>query len=707
MAHPDRPPNRLAGATSPYLLQHAYNPVDWYPWGPEALARAAAEDRPLLLSVGYSACHWCHVMERESFEDPATAEIMNRHFVCVKVDREERPDIDSVYMDAVTAMTGQGGWPMTVFCTPDGKPFFAGTYFPPVDRHGLPAFPRLLETIAEAWRERRAELVRQGDRVVEALLKVSDYREGARPLSPDLLTAAYAGLERSHDPRWGGFGGAPKFPQPDNLELLLRCHARDLRAGKAAGGGAHPKALEMVVNTLDRMARGGIYDQVGGGFHRYSTDREWLVPHFEKMLYDNALLIRVYLHAYQLTGNPEYERVVRQTAEHLLRDLRHPQGGFFSALDADSEGEEGRYYVWTHREFIDAVTPIVGGAAAAVAAWFGVTPTGNWSELSGRDGRPVSVLWHPRPLAEVAQEHGLSEAELALHAERARQRLLEIRAGRVAPATDDKVLTFWNALAIQALTEAGRVLDPGLVEAAVAAAGFLRANLRDSEGRLLRSWREGRASGGAYLDDHAALGLACLTLHETTFESRWLSWARELADTILDRFVHPDGGFYDTAETAEPLVVRPRSLFDNAVPSGGSLAAELLLRLARLTGESRYEAAALASLERLADLIGRAPTGFGRALAAIDLHLGPTRELALVGDLDDSRLLELAQVAWTTYQPNLVIAAGAPEDPAAITLAPLLAGRGRVDGRPAAYVCERFACRLPVTGSEQLARELA
>src|SRR5438067_9241749 len=461
--------NRLAEATSPYLLQHAHNPVDWYEWGPEALDRARAEDKPILLSVGYSACHWCHVMERESFEDPATAQLMNDGFVSIKVDREERPDIDAVYMDAVQAMTGQGGWPMTVFLTPEREPFYAGTYFPPVDRHGLPGFPRLLAAISEACRTRRSDLVDTGRRVAEAIGRATAAVASREPLTEALLTRAVQGYASAFDADWGGFSPAPKFPQPMGIELLLRCHLR----GNADG-------LPMALRTLDRMAAGGIYDQLGGGFHRYSTDRRWLVPHFEKMLYDNAQLARVYLHAWQITGAERYRTAVKETLDYLLREMRHPDGGFFSSQDADSEGHEGTFYVW----FFDELVKEVGPDGDVVAARFGAVPAGNWE--SGRN-----VLWVPNSEQPVAPE--------------IRRRLFEAREGRIRPGTDDKILTAWNGLAIAAFAEAGRALgEQAYVEAAMGAFRFFQRHLV-VDGRVQRAWRAGRVSGPGYLDDHALM----------------------------------------------------------------------------------------------------------------------------------------------------------------------------------------------------------
>jgi uncharacterized protein YyaL (SSP411 family) len=675
--------NRLADASSPYLLQHAGNPVDWYPWGPEALERAAREDRPILLSIGYAACHWCHVMERESFEDPETASLMNEHFVSIKVDREERPDIDAIYMDATQAMTGQGGWPLTAFLTPDGKPFYAGTYFPSEARHGLPAFRTVLAAVAETWTTRRAEVETQAQRVVEAVGRATTLDASREPLSENVAAQAFQALVRVVDRRWGGFGGAPKFPQPMTLEFLLRMHARGT-----------PDALEPLRTTLDRMAAGGICDQLGGGFHRYSTDERWLVPHFEKMLYDNAQLARLYLRAWMATGHERYRRVAVRTLDYLLREMQQPEGGFSSSQDADAEGVEGRTFVWSWVELVGAI-----GEPAAVA--LGATPSGNWEG--------TNVLWVPRPLAEAAREHDLDADELERRVEAARATLLEIRARRAQPATDDKVLAAWNGLAISALAEAGRALgEPRYVDAAVRAATFVLAHLRADDGRLLRSWRAGRAGGPGYADDHAMMAEACLTLYEATSDIRWFREARALADELLRLFHDPErGGFFQTGADAEALVVRPKELYDNAVPSGNSVAADVLQRLAHLTGDPAYERAGLSALRLVRDAMAQAPSGFGRALSALDLYLGPVREVAVLGDPEDPATRALVdEVLVRRFLPNHVLAVASPDDAEAIRAVPLLHERVQVGGRPTAYVCERFTCRLPVTSPGDLAAQL-
>jgi uncharacterized protein YyaL (SSP411 family) len=668
-------PNRLIDETSPYLLQHAHNPVDWYPWGPEALERARAEDKPILLSIGYAACHWCHVMAHESFEDAETAAQMNRDFVNVKVDREERPDLDGIYMDAVQAMTGHGGWPMTVFLTPEGSPFYAGTYYPKVDRPGMPGFRRVLAAVTDAWDRRRDDARRQGDQVVQALAAQSGALGGTGDgqLGEETLRQAFEGLRGAFDATWGGFGQAPKFPQPMTLEFLLRC---DLRGFEGA--------LDMVRLTLDRMASGGIFDQLGGGFHRYSTDGRWLVPHFEKMLYDNALLVRLYTHAWQRTGDDRYRRVAGRTADYLLRELRHADGGFFSSQDADSEGVEGRFFVWSFDE-------LAGIAGPRVARHLGATPEGNWEG--------TNVLWIPRP----------DDPELEAEVAAALPRLFEAREARAHPATDDKVLAAWNGLAITALAEAGRAFgEPRYTDAALAAGRFVLESLTDDRGRLLRSWREGRRGGPGYLDDYAGMADACLTLYETTFDLRWLREARRLAGAMVELFADAGGdGFYQTGRDAEQLVIRPRELFDNAVPAGSSVAADVLQRLGRLTGAQDWEQAGLAALRPVLGVLGRAPTGFGHALGAADFALARVREVAIVGDpgADDTQAL-LAEV-WRTYQPNRVLAAAAPDDAAAQAEVPLLADRPALQGRATAYVCEHFVCQRPVTEPDELAAQLA
>jgi uncharacterized protein YyaL (SSP411 family) len=645
--------NRLADETSPYLLQHKDNPVDWRPWGEDALSRAREQDRPILLSIGYSACHWCHVMERESFEDEDTARLMNELFVPIKLDREERPDIDSIYMEACQAMTGHGGWPLNVFLSPEQVPFYAGTYFPPEPRQGMPSWRQVLEAVALAWDERRDEIREGGERIAEQLRGGARLRPSAQAMDPAVLDQAVEGLRGAFDAANGGFGGAPKFPPASAIEFLLR-------RGET----------EMTAQTLRAMASGGIYDQVGGGFARYSVDAHWLVPHFEKMLYDNALLARAYLHGWQVTGDSLFRTVTEETLDWALRELRGPEGGFMSALDADSEGVEGKFYVWG----IDELTELAGDEAAA---WFGASSGGNF------EGANILVRGPGEPQARGDW----------------RERLYEVRAKRIWPGLDDKRLTSWNALMISALAEAGAVLGgEDYLDAARACADFILSELRDDSGRLLRSWKDGRGRLNAYLEDHAFLLEALLTLYESSFEPRWFAAAREIADTMIDRFADEEhGGFFETSSDHERLLARRKDLEDHPIPSGNSSAAYGLLRLAALTGEHRYEHHATSVLALLHELAPRHPQAFAHLLQALDFHLSTPREVALVGD----DLAALEAVLRGEFRPHLVVAGGEAGE------VPLLEGREPVDGRATAYVCERFACKAPVTEPKELERLLS
>jgi len=664
--------NRLADETSPYLRQHAANPVDWYPWGEEAFAEAVASDRPVLLSVGYSACHWCHVMAHESFEDSGTAAEMNRRFVNVKVDREERPDVDAVYMQAVQAMTGHGGWPMTVFLTPDGRPFFGGTYFPKEDRPGMSSFRRVLEAVDDAWRNRRADLDSQASHLAEALARGSALQPAGDTVSVDILRSAYAQLRERFEPRYGGFGRAPKFPPSTSLDFLLRRHART----------HDDESLAMVRTTLDAMAAGGVYDQVGGGFHRYSVDDYWLVPHFEKMLYDQALLVRAYLHGHLVTGEPRWRRVVEETVGYVLRDLRQDGGGFSSAEDADSEGEEGRFYVWG----LDEIQAICGGDTPAVAGWFGVTASGNFE---GANILHAVTRDAPRP-AEV---------------ERALPKLFAARAQRVRPGLDDKVLLEWNALFLRALAEAAAALGrDDWMDAARTNASFLLDELRRPDGRFLRSWQAGEARHLAYAQDHAALLEALCTLAEVD-DVVWLDAARGVAEQLIQRFVDDEaGGFFTTGDDAPDLVVRPKDLFDGATPSANSLAADGLLRLATLTGDRRYGDAAGGVLSLLAEPLRRQPSAFPSLLEAVERVVLPSLEVAVVGTPGDEDYERLRHEVLGHLLPGSVTAFAPPDVGADRT--PLLADRALVDGAPAAYVCEGYVCRRPVTTEGELSGEL-
>ena len=678
-------PNRLIDETSPYLLQHAHNPVDWYPWGEEALERAGREDKPILLSVGYSACHWCHVMERESFEDAEIAALMNSNFVCIKVDREERPDIDSIYMTAVQALTGQGGWPMTVFLTPDGKPFYGGTYFPPEDRGGLPAFPRLVEALAAAYKARRGDVARTTSQLVQRMRQLSAGMAGLEPLTVEVLQSAKRAVAGQFDGRHGGVGLQPKFPQPMTYEFLLRDHART----------QDPESLEMVDLTLTRMAEGGMYDQIGGGFHRYSTDTYWLVPHFEKMLYDNALLARLYLHAYQVTGDPLYRRIVEETLDYMAREMTDANGGFYSAQDADSEGVEGKFFVWRPEEIIDLLGKTEGDL---FNSYYGVTRKGNFEGQS---------ILHVAKGGAAAR--GMSDEEFEKTLRRWKIILLAARNERVAPGLDDKVLTSWNGLAMRAFAEAGGALGrPDYLAKANINAKFLLDNLvRD--GRLLRTYRNAEAKLNGYLEDYAFLIDGLLVLHEATLDGRWLDESITLGEAMVDLFwEESEGRFYDTGRDHEELVLRPRDYTDNATPCGSSMAADVLLRLAVVTGDSEHRRRAVTSLRSVRELMSRFPTGAGHWLGALDFYLSTPKEIAIVGGAGDAGTDALLSEVSRRYLPNRVLVGSAGSGPAETRSGvPLLEDRDRVDGKPTAYVCENYACSLPVTEPAELAAQLA
>ena len=678
-------PNRLAAETSPYLIQHQDNPVDWHPWGPEALARAQAEDKPIFLSIGYAACHWCHVMAHESFEDPATAALMNQHFINIKVDREERPDLDSIYMQAVVALTGHGGWPMSVFLTPAGAPFYGGTYYPPRPVQGMPAFRQVLQGLADAWRDRRETVLKSADEILTHVRQgeLLGLPPAADALTLDTVRAAGQGLWRTFDWNYHGWGGAPKFPQPMALEFLLRAH---LLTGEAT-------PLELATKTLTSMARGGMYDQLGGGFHRYATDAHWLVPHFEKMLYDNAQLARVYLHAYQLTGEATYRRVVEEILDYVLREMTDPAGGFYSTQDADSEGHEGKFFVWSAAE----LDTLLGDGAALFKAAYGVTPQGNF------EGQ--NILFVPVEADDLAAKFKLPEAEIAVRLAAARARLYQLREQRVHPGRDDKVLTGWNGLMLAAMAEAARVLDRADYRAAaVANARFALTTLRRADGRLYRSWRNGEAKLNAYLEDYANLADGLLALYETTFDPDDYTAAEALMDTALDHFADPRGGFFDTSDDHEALVTRPKDIQDNATPSGNAMAVTALLKLAAYSGDARYAEAADAALTSVQPVLGQYPTGFAQWLIAFTFRLGQPREVALVGDPANAATRALLEVVTRPYRPFQVTAFKAP---GAASPVPLLADRELVGGQPAAYVCVNFACRLPVTEPSALAEQLA
>ncbi|MFD1830592.1 thioredoxin domain-containing protein [Streptomyces desertarenae] len=670
--------NRLAAQTSPYLLQHADNPVDWWPWSPEAFEEARRRNVPVLLSVGYSSCHWCHVMAEESFEDEATAEYLNAHFLPVKVDREERPDVDAVYMEAVQAATGHGGWPMTVFLTPDGEPFYFGTYFPPAPRGGMPSFRQVLEGVRAAWSDRREEVDEVAGRITRELAGRSiGYGDAVRPPGPEELGAALLALTREFDARHGGFGGAPKFPPSMVLEFLLRHHARTGSEG----------ALQMAEATCEAMARGGIHDQLGGGFARYSVDGEWRVPHFEKMLYDNALLCRVYAHLWRATGSERARRVALDTAGFMVRELRTPQGGFASALDADSDDgtgrhREGAYYVWTPAQLRE----VLGEEDAVLAAgYFGVTEEGTFEE-------GASVLRLPDTDAPVDAER----------IESVRRRLLAAREERPRPGRDDKVVAAWNGLAIAALAETGAYFDrPDLVEAATAAADLLLAVHLGEDGRLARTSRDGTAGPGAgVLEDHGDVAEGFLALYSVTGETCWLELAGTLLDTVLDRFAADDGTLYDTADDAERLIRRPQDPTDNAAPSGWTAAAAALLTYAALTGSARHREAAERALGVVRALAPRVPRFTGWGLAAAEAALDGPREIAVVGPPGDPATAVLHRTALLATAPGAVVAVG---EPGAEGAGPLLRDRPLLDGRPAAYVCRHFTCEAPTADPARLA----
>ena len=674
--------NRLAAETSPYLLQHKDNPVDWLPWGAEAMGEARRRDKPILLSIGYSACHWCHVMERESFEDERIAAKMNRDFVPVKVDREERPDVDSIYMAAVQALAGHGGWPLTVFLLPDGRPFYGGTYFPPVDRGAMPGFPRVLDAVSAAYINQKSDLMASSERLVGRIRQASLAGRSTELLTAADLTSAYLNLASQADRGLGGLRGAPKFPQPMIYEFLLRHY---VRTGDA-------DALELVTATLDAMAEGGIYDQVGGGFHRYSTDERWLVPHFEKMLYDNALLVRLYLHAHQVTGDPSYRRVVDQTLGYAMREMATPEGAFNSAQDADSEGVEGRFFVWSPAE----VAAVLGAEdGRRFAAYFDVSEEGNFEGSS---------ILH---VTDALRADLRRDAEGTMRfVSDARDKLYAARSKRVAPGTDDKVLTAWNGLLIAALAEASAVLgSPSYAEAAERCAEFLLGSLvRD--GRVLRTHKDGVSKLAGYLEDYAFLIDGLLALHDATLRPRWLAEAIVLGRSMMDLFWdRATGQFYDTGTDHEQLIVRPRDVADNALPSGSSAACGALLRLAVYTGDDDMRTVAVDALRSARQLMVTVPAGAGHWLCALDFYLGSPREVAIAGDPADAATRSLLAEVHRHYLPNRVVL-GVGEGGGLSDL-PLGAGRASVGGVPTAYVCENYACRLPTSDPAQLARQLA
>jgi uncharacterized protein YyaL (SSP411 family) len=673
--------NHLIHETSPYLLQHAHNPVEWYPWGEEAFGKARRENKPILLSIGYSACHWCHVMAHESFEDDDIAQLMNENFVNIKVDREERPDLDQIYMNAVQMMTHHGGWPMTVFLTPDGVPFYGGTYYPPQDRYNMPGFPRVLIGVAEAYRDRRDDILETGTSLVNELQRLSARSGSEGPLENELLDAAYAGIIRNYDSVNGGFGGAPKFPPAMTLEFLLRTHART----------GNREALEIVSYTLEKMANGGIYDQLGGGFHRYSTDARWLVPHFEKMLYDNALLSRIYLHYFQVSQAPAARETATGILDYVLREMTDPAGGFYSTQDADSEGIEGKFFVWDLNE----IRATLGERDASLfSAYYNITESGNF------EGKNIPNV--TRSFEEVASASGVTVAELQASLNESRRKLFELRETRLKPDRDEKVLTAWNGLMLASFAEAGVILKrPDYTAAARRNAEFLLSQLK-RDGMLLRTWKDGVAKFNAYLEDYAFLIDGLVTLFETTGEFRWLNEGRALTDRMIDEFWDTDnGGFFFTGKNHENLIVRSKDYFDNATPSGNSVAANVLLRLATLTNNENYRNLAVAVLNEISDSARRYPSGFGYALSAADFLLGTPKEVAIVGN-SAVEIEPLLKEVWRQYLPNKVVA---PSYEPGETL-PLLENRGLLNGLPTAYVCVHYACQQPVNEVSALAAQL-
>jgi uncharacterized protein len=697
--------NKLSDSASPYLLQHAENPVDWFPWGEEALAKARTEDKPIFLSIGYAACHWCHVMAHESFEDEETAAFMNEHFINIKVDREERPDLDGIYMQATIAMTGSGGWPMSVFLTPDLKPFYTGTYFPPVRRYNMPAFKDVLSGLSNAWKNDRAEVENTAGKVSRHL-QTQVRSQNDEGLSKAHLAAIASAMKESYDWGYGGWGDAPKFPQAMALEFLLH-HAAVNKTGEYD---------TLIHHCLQAMARGGMYDVVGGGFSRYSTDSHWKIPHFEKMLYDNALLIRAYLHAWQVTKEPFYKRIVEETLDFIAREMTHEQGGFYSSLDADSEGEEGKFYVWSQ----DEIRAVLESDSEFFEAAYGVTAGGNW------EGK--TVLQRAMDDAALAARFGLNMEVVPRKLAESHARLLSARAVRVRPGTDDKILTAWNGLMLAAVAEASRVIASEAKQSpaskdeiassqgenatprkdryynlAARSAEFLLSNLRPN-GKLRRSWRDGKTTGEVFLEDYAALILGLLELYQTDFNNKWFSAAKELADEMIEKFHDPDGGFFDTPHDGEPLLLRPKDIQDNATPCGNSLACEALLKLAEFTGEGSYRDLAEKSLTLITNHVLRYPLGFARWLSAAENATGTMKQVAVLGEAGEENFERMIQVVQAEYRPGMITAASS--HPIKENAPALLKDRGLIHGRATAYVCEGFVCQQPATDVKILIEQL-
>ena len=670
--------NRLKYESSPYLLQHAENPVDWYPWGEEALQAARDTDKPIFLSIGYAACHWCHVMARESFEDSAIAEILNERFINIKVDREERPDIDTIYMDAVVAMIGQGGWPLSVFLTPQATPFFGGTYFPPTPRHNIPSFKEILLSVDHQWRENRQQIEHAGTQMKKKIASRLLPQSKAESFEPDGFKKASETLFHTYDWSNGGWGGAPKFPQSGVIEFLLRKHHRD----------GDKLALEMAVHALEHMACGGIFDQLNGGFHRYTVDAQWQIPHFEKMLYDNALLVQTFLHAWLVSRNPLLRETVEMTLDFLQQEMRHEEGGFYAAFDADSEGKEGTYYVWTEAQIRDLLDQ---DDLAFFTDVYRISAEGNF------EGK--NVLSRIQPVDETVVSSGLSREEFTQRLDAVRAKLLKERTKRIPPAADDKVITAWNGLLLTAYAEAARALSRlDYLKTAQSLAEFLLGSLR-KDGRLLRTWRDGQARHTAVLEDHAALAEGLLALYQTDFDLRWYRAAVEQAEEILANFTDPEGGFFDTRHDHETLITRPKSFQDSPIPSGNTMAISSLLKLAAISGDTRYYDAAETVLLAMQDIAQRYPASFSGWLCNIDLALGPQMQVAIVGPPSSENYQKLTQIIHTRYLPRLVIAGGETKDQGAPVL---LEGRAMLEGLPAAFLCQHFSCKRPTSSPDEL-----
>jgi uncharacterized protein len=668
--------NALANETSPYLLQHAHNPVQWHPWSEAALAKAKSEDKPILLSIGYSSCHWCHVMERESFENEQIARLMNDSFINIKVDREERPDLDTIYMTVVQMMTGNGGWPMTVFLTPDQVPFYCGTYFPPEDAHGRPGFPRVLASVARAYKEKREAIDKDAGTIVNQLQKSNLVCCKKEEPKNEILGLALSAITSNFDSKTGGFGTAPKFPPSMALSYLMRCYRRT---------GAKP-VLEVINLTLDKMACGGIFDQLGGGFHRYSVDAQWLVPHFEKMLYDNALLSRTYLDAYLLTGNSFYRGVSEEILDYVAREMTSPEGGFYSSQDADSEDEEGAFFIWNVKE----VESILGGEDAELfCRYYGMTPEGNF------EGK--NILSTPRPAALIARLNNVSEERLSEIIQRGRKLLFEAREKRVKPGRDEKVLTAWNGLMLRSFAEAANSLGrEDYRKIAVQNADFLLSRMYH-DGQLFRSYKDGRARFNAYLEDYACLTDGLISTYEATFDPRFLKEAQRLAESMASKFWDPqEGGFYFTSEDHESLIHRPKEFYDNATPSGNSMAAYALLRLWKLTGEDRWAHYSISILQNTADLMKQHPSAFPNMLCALDFYLTQSKEIAIVGDPGEADTRALLKEVFGIYCPNKVVSCGIGSG------LYLLKDKPQINGLATAYICQNFTCGLPITSARAL-----